>query len=112
MRRYSLRSYQRRQAKLEDSLSGKLEDIDEDVVLQTEKALTTQELLIITRDGKAYTITVNDIPATQRQSRGGAPGKFAAGVGTQRRRGGGHPDVADGRTAGSGHGAGNPPGQN
>jgi DNA gyrase subunit A len=40
------------------------------VVLQTETALTTQELLTITRDGKAYTLTVNDIPATQRQGRG------------------------------------------
>jgi DNA gyrase subunit A len=70
VRRSSVRAYQRRQAKLEDSLSSTLQDIDEDVVLQTEKALTTQELLTITRDGKAYTIAVNDIPVTQRQSRG------------------------------------------
>ena len=70
VRRSSLRSYQRRQAKLNADLGKTLQDIDEDVVLQTDKALTTQELLTITRDGKAYTIAVNDIPVTQRQSRG------------------------------------------
>jgi DNA gyrase subunit A len=48
VRRSSVRAYQRRQAKLEDSLSSQLQDIEDDVVLQTEKALTTQELLIIT----------------------------------------------------------------
>ncbi len=70
VRRSSMRSYQRRQTKLVEDIGGKLQDIDEDVVLQTEKALTTQELLTITRDGKAYTILVKDISVTQRQSRG------------------------------------------
>lgn len=70
VRRSSMRSYQRRQAKQDDSPGRTLQAVDEDVVLQAEKALTTQELLAITRDGKAYTLAVKDIPVTQRQSRG------------------------------------------
>jgi DNA gyrase subunit A len=70
VRRSSPRSYQRRQAKLTDESNPKLHEVEDDVVLQVEKALTTQELLTITRDGKAYTLAVNDIPVTQRQSRG------------------------------------------
>lgn len=70
VRRSSMRSYQRRQAKQDDNPGRTLQAMDEDVVLQAEKALTTQELLAITRDGKAYTLAVKDIPVTQRQSRG------------------------------------------
>jgi DNA gyrase subunit A len=70
VRRSSVRAYQRRQAKLTDEVNPQLHEVEDDVVLQVEKALTTQEVLTITRDGKAYTLTVNDIPVTQRQGRG------------------------------------------
>ncbi|NER82658.1 MAG: DNA topoisomerase IV, partial [Leptolyngbya sp. SIO1D8] len=33
-------------------------------------AITTQELLVLTREGKAYTLSVGDIPTAQRQSKG------------------------------------------
>lgn len=69
LRRSSPRSFQRRQAKQEERYDGILEE-EEDLALQIESALTTQELLTLTRDGKAFTISVNDIPTTPRQSRG------------------------------------------
>lgn len=69
VRRSSPRSYQRRQAKQEDELTTILQDT-EDPVLQTETALTTQELLTLTRDGKAYTLTIGDISLAHRQSKG------------------------------------------
>jgi DNA gyrase subunit A len=68
VRRSSPRSYQRRQARQED-LSDQFEEA-EDPILQTETALTTEELLVLTRDGKAYTLTIGDIPAAQRQGKG------------------------------------------
>ena len=68
VRRSSPRSYQRRQARQED-FSDQFEEI-EDPILQTETALTGEELLVLTRDGKAYTLTIGDIPAAQRQSKG------------------------------------------
>ena len=68
VRRSSPRSYQRRQARQED-LSDQFEEI-EDPILQTETALTGEELLVLTRDGKAYTLTIGDIPAAQRQGKG------------------------------------------
>lgn len=69
LRRSSPRSYQRRQAKQEEAYDGILEET-EDTVMQVETALTTQELLALTQDGKAYTVTINDIPVASRQSRG------------------------------------------
>ncbi|MEM9980097.1 MAG: DNA gyrase C-terminal beta-propeller domain-containing protein, partial [Cyanobacteria bacterium P01_D01_bin.2] len=67
-RRLSPRTYQRRQGK-QDSLSTKLTELD-DVTTQTEFAWTTHSLLVFSRDGKAYSLTVSDIPVAQRQSRG------------------------------------------
>ncbi|PSN20062.1 DNA topoisomerase IV [filamentous cyanobacterium CCP5] len=69
LRRSSPRSYQRRQSKQEDTYDGILE-AEEEPVIQVETALTTQELLTLTRDGRAYTITINDIPVANRQGRG------------------------------------------
>jgi len=69
VRRSSPRAFQRRQARLDAEDSRVLQEV-EDPVLQTESALTTQELLVLTRDGKAYTITIGDIHVAQRQSRG------------------------------------------
>ncbi|MBF2036232.1 MAG: DNA gyrase subunit A [Leptolyngbyaceae cyanobacterium T60_A2020_046] len=70
VRRSSPRSYQRRQSRQGEALSADLQEVEEDVVIQVEAALSTQELLTLTRDGKAYTLTVGDIPATPRQSKG------------------------------------------
>jgi DNA gyrase subunit A len=68
VRRSSPRSYQRRQAR-QEGVGDTFETV-EDVTLQAVTALTTQELLVLTRDGKAFTLTVGDIPMAQRQSKG------------------------------------------
>ncbi|MBE9108927.1 DNA gyrase subunit A [Nodosilinea sp. LEGE 07298] len=70
VRRFSHKSYQRRQARLETDTNPKLHEIDEDPVVQIEPALTTQEVLTITRDGRAFTVAVETIPANPRQSKG------------------------------------------
>lgn len=70
VRRSSPRSYQRRQAHQDTDISPQLQDIEDDLNLQVERAITTQELLVLLRDGRAFTLTVNDIPATQRQAKG------------------------------------------
>ena len=69
--RLSPRAYQRRQAKADPPPKGKpkLQEAD-DPVLQTEQVHTHQELLVLTRDGKAYTLPLADIPIAQRQSKG------------------------------------------
>ncbi|MGF1460618.1 MAG: DNA gyrase subunit A [Leptolyngbyaceae cyanobacterium] len=69
VKRSSARTYQRRQARQTDSLTEEFQE-DEDPTLQTETANTTQELLVLTRDGKAFTLTIADIPQAQRQSKG------------------------------------------
>ncbi len=67
-RRLSPRTYQRRQGKLE-SPPSKLTELD-DLTIQTEFAWTTHNLLLFSRDGKAYSLSVNDLPLAQRQSKG------------------------------------------
>ncbi|MEM7792925.1 MAG: DNA gyrase subunit A [Cyanobacteria bacterium P01_C01_bin.118] len=67
-RRISPRTYQRRQGK-QETPPTKLTELD-DVTTQTEFASTTQTLLIFARDGKAYSLGVNDVPLAQRQSKG------------------------------------------
>ncbi|MCG8363640.1 MAG: DNA gyrase subunit A [Pseudanabaenales cyanobacterium] len=70
VRRSSPRSFQRRQARLEvDNGDQNLQESD-DFIVQVEEAITTQELLVLTRDGKAFTLKIGDIPQTQRQSKG------------------------------------------
>ncbi|NER82440.1 MAG: DNA topoisomerase 4 subunit A, partial [Leptolyngbya sp. SIO1D8] len=71
VRRLSPRAYQRRQARQEgaESESQQFQEV-EDTTLQLEAAITTQELLVLTREGKAYTLSVGDIPTAQRQSKG------------------------------------------
>lgn len=69
VRRSSVRSYQRRQARQTETLTDEFQEI-EDATIQVAAANTTQELLILTRDGKAYTSTIGDIPQAQRQSKG------------------------------------------
>jgi DNA gyrase subunit A len=68
-RRLSRRAFQRRQQKADPGDSPVLEDTD-DFTTQTELALTNQELLILTRDGKAYTLAAAELPVAQRQTRG------------------------------------------
>ncbi|WP_416667737.1 DNA gyrase subunit A [Egbenema bharatensis] len=69
VRRSSPRSFQRKQSKQDDLPS--LEPMDsDDFVTLVEMATTEQELLMLTRSGKAYTIKVSDIPVTTRQSKG------------------------------------------
>ncbi len=70
VRRYSQRSYQRRQARLDADTNPKLHDAEEDLTIQVEAAVTTQEVLTLTRDGRAFTVSVEDIPANPRQGRG------------------------------------------
>ena len=69
VRRLSPRAFQRRQARQQTDEIATLREAD-DFPIQTESALTTQELLVLTQAGKAYTILVGDIPATSRQSKG------------------------------------------
>ena len=68
IRRSSLKAYTRRKTK-HTPLHKKLEDFD-DVTLQTELTNPTQEVLVLTHDGKAYTVSVSDIPTGQRQNKG------------------------------------------
>jgi DNA gyrase subunit A len=69
VRRFTPKAFERQQAKQENQLSETLAE-SEDITLQVEVVNTRQELLVLTQSGKAYTIWVNDIPLTQRQSKG------------------------------------------
>ncbi|GAB4364520.1 MAG: DNA gyrase subunit A [Elainellaceae cyanobacterium] len=69
VRRLSPKAFQRKQAKQEEPAPLSLMESD-DFVSLVEVATTDQELLVLTRSGKAYTIKVSDIPPTGRQSRG------------------------------------------
>jgi DNA gyrase subunit A len=73
VRRFSPRSYQRRQQGREESQT--LQEREE-VVVHTALGNTAQELLVLTRDGKAYTLNIGDIPPVQRQSRGAPLGNL------------------------------------
>jgi DNA gyrase subunit A len=70
VRRFSHKAYQRRQARQTIDTNAKLHEIDDDIALQVAPALATQEVLTITRDGRAFTLTVVDIPANPRQGKG------------------------------------------
>ncbi|MBE9179594.1 DNA gyrase subunit A [Oculatella sp. LEGE 06141] len=69
VRRLSPKAYERQQAKQDVQLSKTLVEAD-DFVTHVQPAQTGQELLMLTRSGKAYTIHVGDIPLTTRQSKG------------------------------------------
>ncbi|MEM9214975.1 MAG: DNA gyrase subunit A [Cyanobacteria bacterium P01_F01_bin.150] len=71
VKRSSKKAFERRQAKQEvETIADTLEEPDEEVVICTETAPTTQEILLFTQDGKAYSAKVSDIPQTTRNSRG------------------------------------------
>jgi len=69
VRRSSTKADQRRQARQPDADAQEFQEA-EDPTLQTETANTAQQLLVLTRDGKAFTLTVGDISPTSRQSKG------------------------------------------
>ncbi|MBF2002695.1 MAG: DNA gyrase subunit A [Synechococcales cyanobacterium M58_A2018_015] len=65
VRRYSPKAYQRRQEREESDAAT-----ESDFAVQVEEATTDQPLLVLTRSGKAFTLSVGDIPVTVRQSKG------------------------------------------
>ena len=68
VRRSSAKAYGRRKNKQTPTHKA-LEDFD-DVTLQTEVTNPIQEVLVLTRDGKAFTVLVGDNPIAQRQNKG------------------------------------------
>ncbi|MGK7888215.1 MAG: DNA gyrase subunit A, partial [Leptolyngbyaceae cyanobacterium] len=70
VRRSSQKSFQRRQAKQEEIGTEDWVEVEDDVVVKTKTAPTSQELLMFTRDGKAYSSSVNNIPVTTRNTKG------------------------------------------
>jgi DNA gyrase subunit A len=74
VRRLSPKAFQRQQnrVKTETDQLQPLEDA-EDVTLQTHLATTEQDLLVLTRGGKAYSIKVRDIPPTTKRNSRGTP---------------------------------------
>ena len=69
VRRSTPKAFQRQQAR-QDTPDGTMLTDSEDVTLQTEAASTHQDVLVLTRSGKAYSVKVGDIPQTNRQSKG------------------------------------------
>jgi DNA gyrase subunit A len=69
VRRFSPKVFQRRRSKQEAAPTLTLME-NEDFVTLVEMATIDQEVLVLTRSGKAYTIRVGDIPITGRQSKG------------------------------------------
>ena len=68
VRRSSPKTYLRRRSRETDP--GKQFEEFDDVVIQTDITNPTQEVLVLTQDGKAYTVNVSDIPADLRQNKG------------------------------------------
>lgn len=68
IRRSAPKTYSRRKAK-EDAPSKQLDEFD-DVTIQAEITNPTQEILVLTRDGKAYTVNTSDVPLAQRNNKG------------------------------------------
>ncbi|MEM9003129.1 MAG: DNA gyrase subunit A [Cyanobacteria bacterium P01_F01_bin.86] len=68
-RRLSPRAYQRRQARQDATEAQQFQEV-EDTILQRETANTAQTLLVLTREGKAYSLCVGDIPQANRQNKG------------------------------------------
>ncbi|MBD1914039.1 MULTISPECIES: DNA gyrase subunit A [unclassified Leptolyngbya] len=69
VRRSTPKAFQRQQARLEPPAPKKLVEYD-DLATQVEAATTGQQVLVLTRSGKAFAIAVRDIPQTTRQSKG------------------------------------------
>ncbi|MCY7283620.1 MAG: DNA topoisomerase IV, partial [Cyanobacteria bacterium CAN_BIN43] len=72
VRRLTPKAFQKRQqSKSEEVPTGKLIESD-DFTTEMHRAIEKQQLLVLTRSGKAYTVNVGDIPLTPRQSPGTA----------------------------------------
>jgi len=69
VRRLSPKVFQRQQARQEAQPVQTLVQ-NEDFTTLVEMATASQELLVLTRSGRAYTVKVSDIPPTTRQSKG------------------------------------------
>jgi DNA gyrase subunit A len=70
VRRLTPKAFQKRQqSKPEELPTGKLIESD-DFTTEMHRAIEKQQMLVLTRSGKAYTINVGDIPLTPRQSKG------------------------------------------
>jgi DNA gyrase subunit A len=69
LRRLTPKAYQKQKQKQEEIPSGKLID-SSDFATEAYSTIATQQLLILTRSGKAYPVNIGDIPPTPRQSRG------------------------------------------
>lgn len=69
IRRLSPKTFQRNQSKTVDKPTLVLEE-GEDFVAQAEFATTQQALVVITRNGKAYPVTVGELPQASARSRG------------------------------------------
>ncbi|MBI4783880.1 MAG: DNA gyrase subunit A [Oscillatoriophycideae cyanobacterium NC_groundwater_1537_Pr4_S-0.65um_50_18] len=69
VRRISPKVFQRQRAK-QESIPAQTLIENEDFTTLVEVASAHQELLVLTRSGKAYTVKVSDIPPTSRQSKG------------------------------------------
>ncbi|PSB25530.1 DNA gyrase/topoisomerase IV subunit A [Stenomitos frigidus] len=69
IRRLAPKAFQRSQSKAVEKPTQVLEDSD-DFVAQTEFATTSQTLVVFTRSGKAYPLSVKDVPHVSGKSRG------------------------------------------
>jgi DNA gyrase subunit A len=69
VRRMNPKTFQKQQSKQEEQPLRTLVEAP-DFTTQIDQTTTENELLVLTRSGKAYTIGVGDIPATPRQSKG------------------------------------------
>jgi len=69
VRRFTPKAFQRQQARQETPEPKTLTEFD-DLATQVEGATTGQQVLVLTRSGKAFAIAVHDIPNTTRQSKG------------------------------------------
>ncbi|MEL7357139.1 MAG: DNA gyrase subunit A [Cyanobacteria bacterium J06560_6] len=72
VRRSSLKAYNKRRKTKQKPIYKSLEEFD-DVNFQTEVTNPTQEVLVLTREGKAYTVRVSDIPTTSPRQNKGVP---------------------------------------
>lgn len=68
IRRSTIKAYSRRKSK-EAPPSKQFDEFD-DVTIQAEITNVTQEILVLTRDGKAFSVPVNNVPMAQRQNKG------------------------------------------
>jgi DNA gyrase subunit A len=69
VRRLAPKAYERQQAKQESQATRKWVE-NSDFTTYADYVTTEDELLVLTRSGKAYTVKVGDIPPTTRQSKG------------------------------------------